>query len=187
MVEIMKRVWKPLVLAIVLGTLVASLYSQVSSLKRPPIGTEIGELAPDFTATTLEGETIILSDFRGKIVLVNDFATWCGPCLAETPHLVDIYNAEGGAVVFIGLNLQETEANVIDYKEQFNIPYPLVLDPDGALTEIYRPVGLPTSWFIDSDGVVRYVHAGPMTAPMVQEALDAIREGRDPDVFSVAN
>ena len=179
----MKRIWKPLVLAIVLGTLVANLYSQVSSLKRPPIGTEIGELAPDFTATTLEGETIILSDFRGKIVLVNDFATWCGPCLAETPHLVDIYNAEGGAVVFIGLNLQETEANVIDYKEQFNISYPLVLDPDGALTEIYRPVGLPTSWFIDSDGVVRYVHAGPMTAPMVQEALDAIREGRDPDVF----
>jgi thiol-disulfide isomerase/thioredoxin len=170
-----------------LGTRVASLYFQVSSLKRPPIGTEIGELAPDFTATTLEGETITLSDFRGKIVLVNDFATWCGPCLAKTPHLVDIYNAEGGAVVFIGLNLQETEANVIDYKEQFNISYPLVLDPDGALTEIYRPIGLPTSWFIDSDAVVRYVHTGPMTTPMLQEALDAIREGREPDVFSVAD
>ena len=187
MVEMIKRIWIPLAFVLVFGVLAIALYFQVRSLERQPIGIDIGELAPDFTATTLEGETITLSDYRGQIVLVNDFATWCGPCLAETPHLVDVYNAEDGEVMFIGLNLQETEANVADYRDQFNISYPLVLDPDGKLTEIYRPIGLPTSWFIDPDGIVRYVHAGPMTTPMLQEALDAVREGREPDVFSVLN
>ena len=183
----MKRIWKPLIFVLVIGGLAVALYIQVNSLDRPSVGTEIGEIAPDFTGTTLEGKTITLSDFRGQIVLVNDFATWCGPCQAETPYLVEVYNAEGGEVVFIGLNLQESESKVVEFKEQHDIPYPLVLDPDGKITELYRPVGLPTSWFIDSDGVVQYVHAGPMTTAMLQEALSAIREGREPDVFSVLN
>lgn len=192
----MKRIWKPLVLVLVVGTLAASLYLQASSrdnveraslLEDQSVGIGTGQLAPDFIGTTLAGETIRLSDFRGKIVVVNDFATWCGPCLLETPHLVEVYNAEGGEVVIIGLNLQETEAKVAEYQEAFNISYPLVLNENGKLTEIYRPIGLPTSWFIDPDGVIRYVHAGPMTTPMLEEALDAVREGREPDVFSVLN
>ena len=183
----MKKIWKPLTFALIVGVLSAALYFQVNSLKHPSVGVEIGQLAPDFTLSTLEGDTISLSDFRGQIVLVNDFATWCGPCQAETPSLVDVYNSEGGNVVFIGLNLQETESKVAEFKDQYNIPYPLVLDPDGKVTGLYRPVGLPTSWFVDSEGVVRYIHAGPMTAAMVQETLDAIREGRDPNIDSVPN
>lgn len=191
-----KRIWKPLILVLVTGVLAVSLYFQVSSrdstedassLEGLEVGINAGEIAPDFTGTTLDGETIRLSDFRGKIVLLNDFASWCGPCIAETPHLVDLYNAEGDDVVFIGLNIEETEANVAGYRDEFDVPYPLVLNEDGALTKIYRPIGLPTSWFIDPDGVIRYVHAGPMTTPMLQEALDAVREGREPDVFSVLN
>ena len=183
----MKRIYIPLVIVTLVGVLVVALYVQVNSLERPPVGTGIGELAPDFTGTTLEGKTLTLSDFRGEIVLVNDFATWCGPCQAETPYLVEVYNAEEGEIVIIGLNLQEGESKVAEYKEQYNIPYPLVLDPEGELTELYRPIGLPTSWFIDADGVVRYVHAGPMTTAMLEETLAAIREGREPDAFSVLN
>jgi thiol-disulfide isomerase/thioredoxin len=191
-----KQIWKPLIVVFIVGVLAVSLYFQVSSrekiesassLEGLSVGIAAGEIAPDFTGTTLDGETIRLSDYRGKIVLLNDFASWCGPCIAETPHLVDIYNAEGDDIVFIGLNIEETEANVADYRDEFNVTYPLVLNQDGALTEIYRPIGLPTSWFIDPDGVIRYVHAGPMTTPMLREALDAVREGREPDVFSVLN
>lgn len=192
----MKRIWKPLILVLVAGALTASLYYQISSREDVQqsnlsedqvVGIKTGEVAPDFVGQTLEGETIRLSDFRGKIVLINDFASWCGPCLIETPHLVDIYNAEEGEVVFIGINLEEIEPKVADYRDEFDVPYPLVLNEDGALTEIYRPIGLPTSWFIDTEGVIRYVHAGPMTTPMLREALDAVREGREPDVFSVLN
>lgn len=183
----MRRLWKPLVFVLLVGALAVSLFMQVSSLERPPVGTGIGELAPDFTGTTLEGDSLTLSDFRGQLVLVNDFATWCGPCQAETPYLVEVYNAEGGDMVVIGLNLQESESKVEEFKKRHNIPYPLLMDPEGEITAIYRPIGLPTSWFIDSDGVVRYVHAGPMTTSMLQETLEAIREGREPDVFSVLN
>ena len=191
-----KRIWKPLTLIIVAGILALIFYFQVSSrdaaedassLEGLEVGINAGEIAPDFTGTTLEGETIRLSDFRGKIVLLNDFASWCGPCIAETPHLVDLHNAEGDNIVIIGLNIEETKSAVAAYRDEFNIPYPLVLNEDGTLTEIYRPIGLPSSWFIDPDGVVHYVHAGPMTTPMLQEALDAVREGREPDVFSVVN
>lgn len=183
----MRRIWKPIAFVLLVVIMAIALYMQVSSLERPPVGTGIGELAPDFTGTTLGGNTITLSDFQGQLVLINDFATWCGPCQAETPYLVEVYNAEGGDMVIIGLNLQESESKVAEFKKQYNIPYPLVMDPDGEITEIYRPVGLPTSWFIDSEGVVRYVHAGPMTTAMLNETLEAIREGREPDVFSVLN
>ena len=191
-----KRVWTSLILVLIAGILTVSLYSLfrpqkntelAGSLEDLPVGITAGEIAPDFTGTTLDGETLRLSNFRGKIVLLNDFASWCGPCIAETPHLVDLYNAKSGDIVIIGLNIEETESDVAAYQDEFNVPYPLVMNQDGALTEIYHPIGLPTSWFIDPDGVIYYVHAGPMTVPMLQEAISAIREGREPDVFSAAN
>jgi peroxiredoxin len=191
----MKRIWKPLLLASIAGILAYSLYAQVNARGNEssnvqdgrPVGTKVGDLAPDFTGTTLEGETIRLSDFQGKVVVINAFASWCGPCLVETPHLVEVSEAERGEVVIIGLNQIESESRVADYRDEFDVPYPLVLNPDGKLTELYLPVGLPTSWFIDQDGVIRYVHAGPMTTAMLQEALDAVREGREPDVFALVN
>lgn len=192
----MKQIWKPLSLILVLGVLLASLHFQSSSSDDPGtnrslenlnIGINRGQLAPDFTGTTVDGEIIRLSDFRGKIVLINDFASWCGPCLIETPHLVELHNSEKGEVIVIGLNLEETVKSVVRYRDEFQVSYPLVMNQDGKLTEIYRPLGLPTSWFIDPDGIIRYVHTGPMTAPMLQEALSGVREGRQPDVFSVLN
>ena len=192
----MKQIWKPLTLILVLGVLATSLYFESNSSNTPGtnhapenqgVGINPGQLAPDFTGTTLDGEVIRLRDFRGKVVLINDFASWCGPCLIETPHLVELYNSEQDEVAVIGLNLEETEKNVADYRDEFQVSYPLVLNQDGKLTELYRPIGLPTSWFIDPDGIIRYVHAGPMTAPILQEALSAVREGRQPDVFSVLN
>ena len=182
-----KQIWKPLVFVLVIGGLATALYVQVSSLKRPPVGIGIGELAPDFTASTLEGETIRLSDFRGKTVLVNDFSTRCGPCQAKTSSLEDVYNAEGDNVVFVGSNQQESGSKVTEFKDQYNIPYTLALVPDSKVTRLHRLVGLPTSWFIDSEGAVRYVHAGPMTAAMLEETLDAIREGREPNINSALN
>ena len=182
-----KRFWKPLILVFVAGLLSVTWYSRYASMEKEglPVGTEVGQHAPEFTGITVDGVTVRLSDYHGKIVLINDFATWCGPCLLETPHLVDMYNAQKDGVVVIGLNLQEQDIDVANYRTQFNVTYPLVMDPDGTLTEIYRPLGLPTSWFIDKEGVIRYIHTGPLTAPMIEEVLSAIREGREPDVYSV--
>ena len=192
----MKKKWKIIILISTVGALAGVSYfqstlsttNQLNSTGGLPTGTSIGELAPDFTGITLEGESIHLSDYRGKIVMINDFATWCGPCLLETPHLVEFYSARQDQIEIIALNMQESETEVADYQNQYNITYPLVMDPKGDLTEgAFRPIGLPTSWFIDPDGVVRYVHSGPLTLPMLEETIAAINEGREPDVFSVLN
>lgn len=190
----MKRLWKPLVLLLVIGLIAVDLFfdkhdtnaNQVNEAADIPVGLTVGELAPDFSGTTLNGETIRLWDLRGKTVLVNDFATWCGPCLIETPHLVEAYNSNTEDVVIIGLNLQESAEAVASYRDDFAVTYPLVLNVDGSLTEIYKPIGLPTSWFIDPDGVIRYVHAGPMTADMIQRALDEVAAGREPDLGTLS-
>jgi thiol-disulfide isomerase/thioredoxin len=190
----MKKLWKPLVLIAVIGVIAFDLFLDTrNGQAKPqvgttdlPVGTTVGKLAPDFTGNTLGGETIRLSDFRGKVVLVNDFASWCGPCLLETPHLVEAYNANIDKVVFIGLNMQENVDAVAGYRDDFQVPYPLVLNRDGTLIEIYKPIGLPTSWIIDASGVVQYVHTGPMTASMLQNALDEVFAGRTPDFATIS-
>jgi peroxiredoxin len=181
-----KKLWRPLSLLFITGVLSVTWYTKYAEMERLdslPVGTEVGERAPDITGTTVDGETVQLSDYHGQIVLLNDFATWCGPCLFETPHLVETHNP--GDITVLGLNLGEDEHYVEGYRDRFEVSYPLLMDPDGKLTDIYRPLGLPTSWFIDEDGVIRFVYTGPMTVEMIEEILDAIREGREPDIFAV--
>ncbi len=190
----MKKIWKPLLLIVVIGIIAADLYFdvrssndtsiQVASSVDLPIGTLTGDLAPDFSGTTLEGEIVQLSNLRGKTVLVNIFASWCGPCRAEAPHLVEVDNLLGEDVVLIGLNLQENVPAVEGFKQDFGIDFPLVLNEDGRLTEIYKPIGLPTTWFIDPDGIVRYVHAGPMTSEIMLAAIEDTQAGREHNPFA---
>lgn len=149
-----------------------------------PEGPAVGLRAPDFGGTTVDGEVVRISDYQGKIVLVNLFASWCGPCQVETPYLVEAYQNNRNDVMVIGLNLQESPAAITAYRDDYFVPYPLVQDPEGRFVEIYHPRGLPTSWFIDSEGVVRYVHSGPMTPRMIQKIIDDIRTGAEPDPFT---
>lgn len=189
----MKKIWKPLLLIGIIGIIAADLFfdsrssidtsTQVASTIDLPIGTNTGELAPEFSGTTLEGDTVQLSDLRGKTILINIFASWCGPCRAEAPHLVEVDNLLGDDVVLVGLNLQENVPAVEGFKQDFGIDFPLVLNEDGRLTEIYKPIGLPTSWFIDPDGIVRYVHAGPMTSEIMLAAIKDTQAGREYNPF----
>ena len=193
----MRRIWKPLVLILVIGIMAADVFFDQRAIAQSqteaavqsdldlPVGTKVGELAPNFTGTSLDGETIRLSDLRGKTVLINVFASWCGPCRLEMPHLVEAADQFGDQeVVFVGINLQENPEAVEAFRDEFNVQFPLVLNEDGSLTNnLYTPIGLPTSWFIDQDGVVRYVFAGAMTREVLQNVLDDVITGREPDPF----
>ena len=194
----MKTLWKPIVIILVAGIMAADVFldqrtsaqAEVVTLASSdldlPVGTRVGELAPDFTGTTLEGEPFRLSELRGKTVLINVFASWCGPCRLEMPHLVQVSNElDPEEVVFLGLNLQENPEAVSAFKEEFGIEFPLILNEDGKLTNgLYTPIGLPTSWFIDKDGVVRYVFSGAMTREVLENVLDDVINGREPDPFA---
>lgn len=195
----MKKFWKVIILVFVAGIMIGDLIVDFRSQAQAPqqdtetaellgltVGTTVGDLAPNFSGTTVEGETVALSDLKGKVVLVNIFASWCGPCRVEAPHLVEVYDSiDREKFEFVGLNLQETPGAVEGFRDDFFIDFPLVLNEGGDLTNIYTPIGLPTSWFIDQDGVVQFVFSGPMTKESLQSILADVESGREPDPFAV--
>lgn len=126
------------------------------------VSPKAGNLAPDFLLETLDGGDIRLSDLRGQGVIVNLWATWCGPCRREMPQFVaayDRYQDEG--LEIIALNVQESGSIIRPFVEDFGIDFPVALDRRGAVSDEYRIIGLPTTFFIDRRGVIRDVFQGP--------------------------
>ena len=132
----------------------------------------IGKPAPDLALTTLNGASLRLSDLRGKTVLLNFWATWCGPCKQEMPLLVRAAqaNADQGLVV-IGVDVQESAPQVRSFVQQLGVTYPIAIDGDGSAVAAYRVYGLPTTWVIDGGGVARATQLGPLNDADLAKAL----------------
>ena len=135
-------------------------------------GPKIGSAAPDFTLLDPRGAVVRLSDFRGKTVVMNFWATWCKPCRKEFPLLVRLYNRDAprGLVVF-GVDLQESPDIVGQFLSEFNATYPVAIDSKGDVGGAYRLLGLPTTYFIDPDGVIRAQHLGELTDAILTQKL----------------
>lgn len=123
---------------------------------------EEGALAPDFLLGRLDGSELRLSDLRGEPVVLNFWATWCAPCRKEIPQFVDASERfrEQGLVV-VGVNLQEGKSIVRPYADDFGMDFPILIDVDGEVGDAYRLLGLPVTYFIDREGIVRSVFTGP--------------------------
>lgn len=126
------------------------------------VGAGTGEMAPDFLLETMEGREARLSDYRGQPVVLNFWATWCAPCRKEMPELVHAYDkyAEDGLVV-IGLNQQESESIIRPFVEDYGVDFPVMIDRVGEVGDEFRTTGLPETFFIDRDGIVREHFIGP--------------------------
>jgi peroxiredoxin len=123
-----------------------------------------GSLAPDFNLRDLEGELAQLSDYRGQVVLLNFWATWCGPCRIEMPAFQRkfIEHRQGGFIV-LGIDFDEREKDVLVFRDGLNLTFPLLLDPGAQVHRLYRIHGYPSSVFIDGEGIIRVIHIGLMT------------------------
>jgi peroxiredoxin len=112
-------------------------------------------LAPDFELPDLRGRRLRLQDLRGHVVLLNFWATWCGPCQEEMPAMERLARdfADRGLLV-VAVNHEEAQAVVADFVRDHGLTFPVLLDPDGGVAERYRVVGLPTSYVIDHKGVL---------------------------------
>lgn len=130
---------------------------------------KVGEPAPDFTLSTPDGETLRLSDLRGQTVLLNFWATWCPPCKTEMPDMEDLYQKyKDQGFTIVAVDQQESPAAVQDFFDKMNLSFQSVIDPTGETFNVYRVVALPTSYFIDSDGIIRFQHRGMMTREQME-------------------
>jgi peroxiredoxin len=138
-------------------------------------GVEEGIRARDFTLETLDGEQVSLSDYRGSVVLINFWATWCPPCRAEIPDFEQAYREhkdQGFAI--LGVNEQEAGETVRPFVDQLGVSYPVLLDKSGKVANEYRALGLPVSILVDRDGVIHTRHIGFLSTDVLKEHLDKI-------------
>lgn len=129
---------------------------------RPPA---IGEPIRDYAAATLEGDTVALSSLQGKVVLMNLWATWCGPCRAETPYLQSVFeeHADSGLeIVGISMDAGNASADVAAFVEEYDVTYTILHDPRMLGMERYQVLGLPATFLIDREGVLRWMRYGPI-------------------------
>ena len=147
-----------------------------------PVGLSLGQRAPDFTVELLDGRAVSLSDFRGRPVLINFWATWCGPCREEMPNFQTVYDLQGGEDKFVVLavNFMEARDDVVAFTAGLGITFPVALDPDGRINGgLYRSAipGYPTSLLLDADGVIAAYFPGSLSGPELLAALDDLRAG----------
>ena len=137
-----------------------------------------GHPAPDFKLVSTDGKTISLSDFRGQPVILNFWATWCAPCRAEFPEFQKAAVDNAGRLVIIGIN--NTSADNADsipaFLEEFGVTFPIVLDETGDTVKTYQIIGLPTTIFVDSNGIVNEVFTGPLNKAYIESKISELNQ-----------
>ncbi|QWC22366.1 redoxin domain-containing protein [Bacillus haikouensis] len=142
-------------------------------------GLSKGASAPDFELTTLNGEKVKLSDYKGKKVILNFWATWCPPCKAEMPHMQKYYekNAEKENVEILAVNLTSMDDGrdkVQEFADGYELTFPIPLDVDGAIGEEYRAFTIPTTYMVDTKGLIQHKIVGPMNEDMMAEMVSGM-------------
>ena len=179
-----KPVWHTSMAALLLVGLAWIIVSRPASGAAASEGAEVsareGAQAPNFVLNTLAGETVSLSDLRGQVVVLNFWASWCPPCRAEMPAIQQVYDTyrEQGLVV-LAVNVREPDSQTAEFVAEMQLTFPILTDHDGSVFETYRVRSLPTTFFIDREGVIQeMVLGGPMSRALIEsQVLTLLEQG----------
>lgn len=138
----------------------------------------VGSTAADFTLPDLNGQAQQLSQFRGKIVLLNFWATWCKPCTTEMPAMQSCYDKlRDKGLVVLAVNELEDDAKVREHIKNYGHTFPVLMDHDNRVANMYGVYGLPVSVFIDERGVVQeYIKGGTLTEEKIHQVVDRLTQ-----------
>src|SRR5574341_656408 len=144
-------------------------------LNKAQAGPRESGMAPDFSITGFDGRTATLSELRGKVVIINFWASWCPPCREEAAYLEETWRKyEGKGVVFIGVDWVDTEKEALAYIKEFNITYLNRPDLGTRVAQAYRIQGVPETFFVDKTGRLRGVKIGPLSPPELDNRIDEL-------------
>ncbi|MEF3275523.1 MAG: TlpA family protein disulfide reductase [Chloroflexus sp.] len=159
-------------------------------ISRPPdsqpslISPRPGFLAPAITLPLTTGEMLSLTELRGRVVVVNFWASWCGPCRAEMPTFERLYQDEyerGLTILAVNSTTQDNETAVVTMQREFNLSFPIVLDRDGATASRYGVRMLPTTCIVDRNGVIRKVFfGGPLSEASLRSVIEPLLAESEP-------
>jgi len=139
-------------------------------------GTEVGNMAPDFRVETLDGQEVRLSDFRGKRVVLNFWATWCGPCREEMPDIQRLFEDKDVIVLAVNLTYSEDSAKkVSEFVREYELTFPILLDENASVSQLYRIQPIPTTYMLDSNGKIQYKAFGAMNYEWLLQELQKIK------------
>lgn len=180
------RNWRRIITFVVFGVIALLvgifgwLVLQPSSVQQPVTGVAIGTAAPEFTLQIYGGSgvgrTVDLHDLRGHPVILNFWSESCPPCRIEFPNLERIYSHYGAKSQFalLGINQADPKDDIARFGDDFNITYPLLFDKGGTTNANYVVTAIPTTYFIDSKGIVRSVFVQPLTPQTMQQGLSSV-------------
>lgn len=139
---------------------------------------EVSGPMPELRGRTLQGGVLEPSDYAGRVVVVNFWATWCGPCRREQPELTTVQAEQGrDGAFFIGVNFRDDAAAARAYLEEFQVPYPSLSDPSGAIAHRFGVPYLPATIVVDASGAMRFRAVGALDAPTLRDLIARASEG----------
>ena len=142
------------------NAIVALLFSVFAATSLASSGLE-GQTAPDFALKSSTGENMCLSEYRGDVVMVNFWATWCGPCRQEMPLLDELYQRYSRVGFnLLGVNIDDDSRRAMQMIEELGVNFPVLFDASKKVSELYDVDAMPVTVIIDREGTVRYVHQG---------------------------
>lgn len=168
-----KKMIAAAVFFVLLNSVIVQAAGKDNTIMKPEnqAGLGIGMKAPDFELQNLQGETVKLSDFQGKKIMLNFWATWCPPCKAEMPDIQKFYTEKGDEIVILAVNI-DPQYDVAGFAEKIRVNFPILLDEDEKAAEAYQILTIPTTFFIDEKGIIRHKYLSAMSLDIMRKYIE---------------